>query len=101
MTLTEAKASIEMIKKDFVCQEIEGQLYWSPKSKTPIKRSGQRIYLLPNYDEYMVAYSDRKSIFDETHKPMLDERGQAIFQYVIILDGHIAGTWKRTLKKTP
>ena len=99
MTLTEAKTSIELIKKDFASKEIEGQLYWSSKNKTPIKRSGQTIYLLPNFDEYTVAYADRKNIFDEAHKPKLDVRGQAIFQYTIVLDGRIAGTWRRTLKK--
>jgi len=99
MTLTEAKASIEIIKRDLVSRDLEGQLYWSPKAVTPIKRKPQTIYLLPNFDEYTVAYADRKLIFDQTHKPKLDVRGQAIFQYAIILDGRIVGTWRRTLKK--
>jgi hypothetical protein len=56
-------------------------------------------HLLPNYDEYMVGYTDRTSIFNVAHKDQLDSRGNILFQYAIILDGLVAGTWKRTIKK--
>lgn len=99
MTLTEAKASIEMNTRDLFSEESEGKLYWSPKAAEPIKRKNQAIYLLPNFDEYAVAYADRSLIFDMTHKPKLDVRGQAIFQYAIIVNGRTEGTWRRKLGK--
>ena len=58
------------------------------------------VHLLPDYDEYTVGYTDRSAIFDGSHTNKLDSRGSELAQYIIVLDGHLAGTWKRTLKKS-
>ena len=55
--------------------------------------------LLPNYDEYVVGYTDRNAIFDPSHADNLDGRRNPLFQHTLVIDGQIAGTWKRTLKK--
>jgi len=57
------------------------------------------VYLLPNYDEYLVGYTDRSNVFDTAHLNKLDSRGGVLFQHTIVIDGRVAGTWKRTLKK--
>jgi len=55
--------------------------------------------LLPNYDEYVVGYTDRSAIFDSSHADQLDTRRNPLFQHTLVIHGQIAGTWKRTLKK--
>ncbi len=55
--------------------------------------------MLPNYDEYIVGYTDRSAIFDASHAKNLDARHNPLFNYTIISDGRIIGTWKRTLGK--
>jgi len=65
----------------------------------PKKKSSPRVHFLQNYDEYTVAYTDRTSIFNVTHTDKLDSRGNIIFQYAIVMDGQVVGTWKRTIKK--
>lgn len=53
---------------------------------------------MPNYDEYLVAYSDRSLMFDEAATDKLDSRGNPIFQNTVLIGGRIVGTWRRTLK---
>lgn len=60
--------------------ELIGQ---SPRSVQPQKHSKPSAYLLPAYDEYLVAYQDRSAVGDSL--------GPAL-----IVNGKIAGTWKRT-----
>src|SRR5258706_10736387 len=63
------------------------------------RREGPSVYLLPNYDEYIVGYTDRSAAYVNEHTDKLDSRGNVVFNHTIVLDGRIVGTWKRTLKK--
>jgi hypothetical protein len=55
--------------------------------------------LLPNFDEYIVGYTDRSAVFDASHTIKLDSRGNILFNHTIVLDGRVVGNWKRTMKK--
>ena len=57
------------------------------------------IYLLPCYDEYVVAYVDREVLLDPRHQSKLDARNNPLFQNVIVQSGRIVGTWQRSLKR--
>jgi hypothetical protein len=105
LTVSDARAGIEMVKSQLAQEEIGGQAYWftpstrraaakaQPKSQAPV------VHLLPNYDEYIVAYTDRSAISEAVTDEKLDSRGNILFQYTIVIDGQIVGTWKRTFKK--
>ena len=98
LTINDARKGIEFINSQLVCETIDDQSYWfvnAPAESKPFTG----VHLLPNYDEYMVGYTDRKVIFDAAHKDQLDSRGNILFQYSIMLGGLVAGTWKRTIKK--
>jgi hypothetical protein len=49
------------------------------------------------YDEYTVAYKDRSAFLESGYAK---QAGNGIFSPVVILAGQVAGTWKRTLKRT-
>jgi hypothetical protein len=98
LTINDARKALEFVKSQLVCETIDDQSYWF----VDVALSGKPFtgaHLLPNYDEYTVGYTDRASIFDAAHTVQLGSRGNFIFQYVIMLDGRVAGTWKRTIKK--
>lgn len=78
---------------------LDDQTYWFHTEKSPAKDKSINARLLPNYDEYIVGYTDRKPIYDPVRNQHLDAHGNVLFQNTIVMDGHIAGTWKRTLKK--
>jgi len=99
LTMANAKSGIEMVRSQFASETIGNQIYWFDESKALQKEAPTTSYLLPNYDEYIVSYTDRSAIFDGSHNEKLDTRGNVLFQNTIVIDGQVVGTWKRTLKK--
>ncbi len=99
LTVADVRAGLEMVRSQLMHEEIDGQAYWFSPSTPPEKDPSPTAYLLPNYDEYIVGYTDRSAIFDDAHTEHLDARGNVLFNHTIVIDGRIVGTWKRTLKK--
>ena len=98
LTVTDARAGLEMVTSQLVREVIDSQTYWRSASTPPANDLSQIIYLLPNYDEYTVGYTDRRAIFDASGAEKLDTRGD-VLNPTIVRDGLVVGTWKRTLKK--
>jgi hypothetical protein len=98
LTINDARKGIDSLKSQREGERINEQTYWFIPSETK-KESSPAVHLLPNYDEYTVGYTDRASIFDVMHTDKLDSRGSILFQYAIVMDGLVVGTWKRTIKK--
>jgi hypothetical protein len=99
LTMTDARNGLELVKSKFSHETVNSQTYWFPDSSPQTKDKSPAAYLLPNYDEYLVGYTDRSTAFDASHTDKLDSRGGILFQHTIVLDSQVAGTWKRTLKK--
>ena len=87
-----------MVTSHLLHETINGQMYWFSPSTPPEQDLSQAAYLLPNYDEYTVGYTDRGAIFDVLHTNKLDPRG-GLLTNTMVLDGQVIGTWKRTFKK--
>ncbi len=96
----DARNGLEMVKSQLDSDVINEKTYWFIESRLAAKEKGPTAYLLPNYDEYTVGYIDRSDIFDAQHNKKLGPRGNFIFNYVIVIDGRVAGTWKRTINKS-
>jgi hypothetical protein len=99
LTTAEAKAGIDLLKDQLVEEVIGDQSYWRAELAPFVNDPSPTAYLLPNYDEYLVAYVDRTAIFDVSSPKQLDSRGNVLFNHTIVIDGQIVGTWKRTFKK--
>jgi hypothetical protein len=98
LTTTDARKGMEAVKAEFEQETIADQTYWFSVS-TSTKNSSSSAYLLPGYDEYTVGYRDRSAIFDRSHIEKLSAFRESILTQVIVINGEISGTWKRTLKK--
>ena len=98
LTTTDARKGIEFVKSQFDHEVVDDQTYWFIASGSTRKLS-PTVHLLPDYDEYTVGYTDRAEIFDISHSNKLDARGSVLAQYSIMINGQVAGTWKRTIKK--
>jgi hypothetical protein len=99
LTTTDAKAGLEMVKSHLTHETIDGQTYWFSESAQFTSDPSPTAYLLPIYDEYIVGYKDRSAALDAAHTDKLDPLRCIFFGHLIIIDGQIAGSWKRTLSK--
>lgn len=93
-TLTEVKRAVEAIKAEFDRETIAGVEHWLSPELSPARKA-PRAFLLPPFDEYTIAYADRGAVVD---RERLAASGHGIGSNLII-DGRLAGLWKRTLKK--
>ena len=98
LTRGDVRSGLEMVKRRLAHDMIDGKTYWFAAS-TSSPNNSQTAYFLPNYDEYVVGYTDRCAIFDSSHADKVDARNNPLFQHTIVINGQIAGTWKRILGK--
>lgn len=97
LSVADAKAAVEMNKKHFVSEEFDSQMYYIPDSFKG-KTGENMVLLLPAFDEFLIAYKDRSaSIIADFTKHAFTNNG--IFKPIIVVNGQVIGTWKRTVKK--
>ncbi|MDJ1483737.1 winged helix DNA-binding domain-containing protein [Cytophagaceae bacterium YF14B1] len=97
LSVTDARKGLALIQSNLVQETIDNQTYWFTESASPINDESSKVYLLPNYDEYIVGYANREVLTDkQTQIP----RGNILFSNTLIVNGQITGTWKRTLRKS-
>jgi len=99
LTMTDARNGLELVKSTLDHETLNDQIYWFLNLPSHKTNKTHNVYLLPNYDEYLVGYTDRSLMFDATHINKLDSRGGILFQHTVVINGQVTGTWKRTLKK--
>jgi hypothetical protein len=99
LLVTDAKAGIELVKSQLECEVVDGQAYWFAPFTPAVGSQSPVAYLLPNYDEYTVAYSDRSAVYEGAPPDHLDPRGVVLLNYIIVVDSQVIGAWRRTLKK--
>ena len=90
LTSADTKRGLEMNRA--TSEVVEGLTYWSiPNRPRPVVRN-RRAYLLPIYDEYLIAYRDRAAV--PHGSAALTVREGVTFQHALIIDGQVAGTWR-------
>jgi Winged helix DNA-binding domain len=98
LTMADARHALEMAKSHLVQEVVKGRTYWLSSSVRTAKDGQPTAHVLPAYDEYTVAYKDRSAVLD----PLQAKRastGNGIFNPIIVINGHVVGTWKRRLEK--
>lgn len=99
LNMTDAKAGIESVKSELAYEVIDGQTYWFSPIAITSHPTEPTAYLLPNYDEYTVGYSDRSAVYAGEVPNHLDPRGAILLNYIIVMDSQVIGAWRRTFKK--
>jgi len=100
LTAADARAGLEMVKAQLAYEEFEDQTYWLSPSLSSPKSDLPAVYLLPPFDEYLLGYRDRGAVLDPAHAGKVVPGGNGMFKPLIVIDGRVVGTWKRTLRKT-
>ncbi len=95
---SDARTAVDAVRDELAVDRTDGrELLWNAEVEP---RDPPPVLLLPNYDEYLVAYAHRSDVFDDGHRRLLDARGEPIMQHVVVADGVVAGTWRVTARAT-
>jgi len=95
LTVADARAGLASVERDLAQDKVDGRTYWFSRSvRTLTVPPG--AYLLPLFDEYLIAYKDRTAALDAswwTHVPSRDP-----FSAPLVVNGQVVGGWKRIAK---
>ncbi len=98
LRVKDARNALEMVKSNFISEKIGEDNYWLTHSFSVSKNNASSVYSLPAFDEFLISYKDRSASFPlGNHRKAFTSNG--IFRPVIVIDGHVTGVWKRTIKK--
>ena len=82
--------------------------YWRGRETTPAGRAAPvaartraaAVHLLPSFDEYTVAYRDRRTLLHAASEVSTLAQS-ALLSQPVMLDGRHIGTWRRTMSARP
>lgn len=95
---TICKNTINAIELQLNIIEIENQAYYFVNQLSDEKLFRESVHFLPAFDEILIAYKTREaSILLEHQNKTFTNNG--IFKPIILENGKVIGTWKRTIKK--
>lgn len=98
LPMSEARIGLESIKSRLESFESGGKTYFMGENAQHAATPETSVFFLPAFDEYTVSYKDRSTVFDTRwHKNAITSNG--IFKPIIVRDGLVIGTWKRTVQK--
>ena len=95
LTMKDVRLGLELCKSALVRETIGELTYWSSPA-VPASDPGEATYLLPIYDEYLIAYKDRELVTG----PHAADAGAAFaagFPHHLIVGGRLRGSWARTV----
>ncbi|HTS45583.1 MAG TPA: winged helix DNA-binding domain-containing protein [Puia sp.] len=96
LNMADVKMAIELIGPGFRSEKIGQSIFWCQKDLSGGSNRSS-IHLLPSFDEYIVGYADRSATLGNI--PFRRILNGSLFYPVVIINGKIVGTWKRTFKK--
>ena len=91
LTMKEATEGVAMNREAIKPEIIDGQTYYVDASQSARMGDVRATFLMPDYDEYGMGYKNRDAI---SHAEL---SGNLTYNRMIIVDGTIAGAWKRTI----
>lgn len=98
LTVKDARAGIAGAGSALAESRIDGRVHWGAADTVDSAIKGPCVFLLPNYDEYLIAYKDRGPVVEAGRTANLVARTNGGFAHHLIIDGRLAGGWRRTLK---
>jgi hypothetical protein len=95
-TKKDVQFAIDALGKKLQQETVNGNTYYSINSESSAKND---IHLLPGFDEYMLGYKDRSLALADEHNKKVTGAANGLFAATVVVNGAIAATWKRTVKK--
>lgn len=99
LTMGDIRKGLEMAGSELEHEIIDNTPFWFTESAQYPASASSTIHLLQAYDEYVMGYSESRSVLHASGVTELPRRSNVTFNHVIILDGQLAGHWKRILRK--
>lgn len=96
LRMADARTAIGLEGPNLGHQVIDGSDYWFDAASGPLRKAPRVAHLLPNFDEFTVAYRHRSDVIhpDRDFRPELFAFG-SILANVVTIGGRVHGAWRR------
>jgi hypothetical protein len=98
LSTADARAGLDAVQEQLLQEVVEGQTYYCSPATPAVQDTSPAAYLLPGFDEYLLAYKDRRAVLDD---PLYQRKTptNGMLPATIVIDGKVTGTWRRAFKK--
>jgi Winged helix DNA-binding domain len=96
LTAADIRDGLAMAASRLEQEVVDGVTYWFAPPAPGRAATSPTVHLLQGYDEYIVGYSQSRSVLNLAGRTL---PARPVFNGVVILDGQLAGHWKRTQRR--
>lgn len=96
LTVSEAKKAVALLGAALSTATLDGATHWFAEPARAAAPRARHAHLLPNYDEYFVGFRDRSATLQRI-RAQGAELPDAPYSHVVVIDGQLAGGWKREI----
>ncbi len=96
LSMSDAKKSVHLNRKELTKMVLGDQVYWFVAKVHEETQREPAVHLLPGFDEYALAYKNRRHLLPPEVAAFT---GNDVSKPLIVMNGKVAGTWKRSEKK--
>lgn len=99
LTMADTRAGIALAGSQLQSETIDGKTYWLNLELPVSSEHVESAHLLPNYDEYLVAYKDRSAAYDPSAFAGHLAVESALLNNIVVIDSQVVGGWRREIKR--
>ncbi len=92
-----SRQGLETVRSSLASVKVNGEELWAGRD-FDLGEVTHRAHILPPFDEYLLGYKDRSLVLDPAHTKKVNAGG-GMPKPAVLLDGMVAGIWKRSVKK--
>jgi hypothetical protein len=93
----DARAGLAAVASELTSLTLAGVTYWRARRAPRVSAAALAdAYLLPAFDEYLVAYRDRSALLSPRDTRRINAGG-GLLAPTVVVGGRVVGTWRRTL----
>lgn len=98
LPVKDIRHAIDTILPALASEKHGEQIFYHSITAAPAPARSSQVHLLPAFDEYLIGYQDRSpSLPPSLFREVFTLNG--IFKPVIVQNGKVIGTWKRTMSR--
>src|SRR5690606_14708750 len=98
-TLGFAREALALLGDRIVRDEADGQTWLTHVDARPAPDGPTGVHLLPQWDEFLLGYKSRDVTLPDEHVARVVPGRNMVFQPTLVVDGEVAGIWKRQERK--